>query len=126
MRLALGTKLGPYEIVAPLGAGGMGEVYRARDTTLARDVAIKVVATFQSHDPDRLRRFEQEARAAAALNHPIEVAPHTFEAVRDEILRDIVEQHFHARLRRDLRDACSHLSGSNNADCPDTHPRPPP
>ena len=58
MSLAAGTKLGPYEIVAPLGAGGMGEVYRARDPRLQRDVAIKVLASFVTHDPDRLRRFE--------------------------------------------------------------------
>jgi Tol biopolymer transport system component len=65
-----GTKLGPYEIVAPLGAGGMGEVYRARDPRLGREVAIKVLPSSASADPERLRRFEQEARAAGALNHP--------------------------------------------------------
>jgi hypothetical protein len=70
MALAPGTKLGPYEITAHLGAGGMGEVYRARDPQLGRDVAIKVLPSSLSRDPDRLRRFEQEARAAAALNHP--------------------------------------------------------
>jgi eukaryotic-like serine/threonine-protein kinase len=70
MALTPGAKLGPYEILAPLGAGGMGEVYRARDPQLGRDVAIKILPSFLSRDPDRLRRFEQEARAAAALNHP--------------------------------------------------------
>ncbi len=70
MKLAPGTILGQYEIRSPLGAGGMGEVYRARDTRLDREVAIKVLPEFVSSDPDRLRRFEQEARAAAALNHP--------------------------------------------------------
>jgi len=65
-----GTRLGPYEIVSPLGAGGMGEVYRARDTRLGRDVAVKVLPASFSQDADRLRRFEQEARAASALNHP--------------------------------------------------------
>ena len=70
MPLAAGTRLDSYEIVAPLGAGGMGEVYRARDTTLKRDVAIKVLPDFWSRDPDRLHRFELEAQAAAALNHP--------------------------------------------------------
>ena len=70
MPLAPGTKLGQYEIISPLGAGGMGEVYRARDPKLGRDVAIKILPTFLSRDPDRMRRFEQEARAAAALNHP--------------------------------------------------------
>jgi len=70
MPLSTGEKIGPYEIVAPLGAGGMGEVYRARDTRLDRDVAIKVVSQTLAKDPDRLRRFEQEARSVAALNHP--------------------------------------------------------
>ena len=70
MALTSGTKLGPYEIVAPLGAGGMGEVYRARDPRLGREVAIKVLPTSFSSDLDRLRRFEQEARAASAINHP--------------------------------------------------------
>jgi serine/threonine protein kinase/WD40 repeat protein len=70
MTLTTGSRLGPYEITAAIGAGGMGEVYRARDTQLGRDVAIKVLPSFLSADPDRLRRFEQEARAAAALNHP--------------------------------------------------------
>jgi len=70
MALATGTRLGPYEIVALIGAGGMGEVYRARDPRLAREVAIKVLPPAYSADADRLNRFEQEARAAAALNHP--------------------------------------------------------
>ncbi len=70
MALTSGTKLGPYEIVSPVGAGGMGEVYRARDTRLGRDVAIKVLPEALAHDADRLRRFEQEARTIAALNHP--------------------------------------------------------
>jgi Tol biopolymer transport system component len=70
MALTSGTKLGPYEIVSPIGAGGMGEVYRARDTRLGRDVAIKVLPEALAHDADRLRRFEQEARTVAALNHP--------------------------------------------------------
>jgi len=64
MPLAAGTKLGPYEILARLGAGGMGEVYRARDTRLGREVAVKVLPASLSADSDRLRRFEQEARAA--------------------------------------------------------------
>jgi eukaryotic-like serine/threonine-protein kinase len=70
MTLASGTKLGQYEILGPLGAGGMGEVYRARDASLNRDVAIKVLPHLISADPDRLHRFEVEAKAAAALNHP--------------------------------------------------------
>ncbi|MBI3665713.1 MAG: serine/threonine protein kinase, partial [Acidobacteria bacterium] len=70
MPLAAGTRLGPYEILAPVGAGGMGEVYRARDPRIGRDVAIKVLPAAFSKDEDRLRRFEQEVRAAGALNHP--------------------------------------------------------
>ncbi len=70
MTLVAGTKLGPYEILAPIGAGGMGEVYRARDPRLNRDVAIKVLPASYSEDPDRLRRFEHEAKAAGVLNHP--------------------------------------------------------
>ncbi len=69
MNLAAGERLGPYEIVSPVGAGAMGEVYRARDTRLGRDVAIKVLPAAFARDPDRQRRFEQEARAIAALNH---------------------------------------------------------
>ena len=74
MALSAGARLGPYEILALLGAGGMGEVYRARDTRLARYVAVKVLPGAYSADPDRMRRFEHEARAAAALNHPNIVA----------------------------------------------------
>ena len=70
MALNPGSKLGPYEIVGPLGAGGMGEVYRARDTRLGRSVAIKILPSEFSADRGRLRRFEQEARSASALNHP--------------------------------------------------------
>src|SRR5512135_3716020 len=70
MALSAGTRLGPYEIVKPLGAGGMGEVYRARDTRLKREVAVKVLPASFSSDPERLRRFEQEAQAAGSLNHP--------------------------------------------------------
>ncbi len=76
MALSAGTKLGPYEILAPLGAGGMGEVYRAKDTRLGRDVALKILPESFSRDADRLRRFEQEARAVAALNHPNILAIH--------------------------------------------------
>src|SRR5215469_11935146 len=78
MTLAAGSRLGPYEILAPLGAGGMGEVYRARDTRLGRDVAVKVIATGSSLDGDRLRRFELEARTASTLNHPNILTVHDF------------------------------------------------
>jgi serine/threonine protein kinase/Tol biopolymer transport system component len=70
MSLAPGTRLGSYEIVTPLGAGGMGEVYRAKDARLGREVAIKVLPEATAADPDRRQRFEQEARSASALNHP--------------------------------------------------------
>jgi serine/threonine protein kinase len=70
MPLAPGTKIGPYEIQSPLGAGGMGEVYRAKDTRLGRDVAIKVLPEKLARDAERLQRFETEARVIAALNHP--------------------------------------------------------
>ena len=70
MSLTAGSRLGPYEIVAPLGAGGMGEVYQARDTRLDRTVAIKVLAAHIAADPDLRARFEREARAVAALDHP--------------------------------------------------------
>ncbi len=76
MALPTGTKLGPYEILAPLGAGGMGEVYRARDTRLGRDVALKILPESVVRDNDRLHRFEQESRAVAALNHPNILAIH--------------------------------------------------
>src|SRR5881398_3051275 len=78
MALTSGTKLGPYEIQSPLGAGGMGEVYRTRDTRLDREVAIKVLPAGFARDPERLRRFQQEAQAAAALNHPNILAVHDF------------------------------------------------
>ncbi len=77
--LATGSRLGPYEIVAPLGAGGMGEVYRARDTRLGREVAIKVLPEDMATDPARLARFEREAQTVAALNHPNIVTLHSIE-----------------------------------------------
>jgi len=74
--LSVGDRFGRFEILGPLGAGAMGDVYRARDTKLQREVAIKVLPMAFSRDPDRLRRFEREARAAASLNHPNIVAVH--------------------------------------------------
>ena len=76
MAFTAGIKIDAYEILSLLGTGGMGEVYRARDSALKRDVAIKVLPAFVSRDPDRLRRFTQEAQAAAALNHPNILAVH--------------------------------------------------
>src|SRR5271155_3091640 len=70
MHLSAGSRLGPYEVLAPIGAGGMGEVYRARDSRLGREVALKILPSAFASDADRVRRFELEGRAAAALNHP--------------------------------------------------------
>lgn len=78
MAIAAGTRFNHYEIIAPLGAGGMGEVYRARDTRLDREVAIKVLPAAFALDEDRLRRFEQEAKATSALNHPNILTVHDF------------------------------------------------
>ena len=69
MPLTPGTRLGPYEVLAPLGAGGMGEVYRAKDTKLKRDVALKVLPPALANDTDRLTRFQREAEVLASLNH---------------------------------------------------------
>src|SRR5271166_5377485 len=70
MALSPGDKLGPYEIVAPLGAGGMGEVYRARDSKLNRDIALKVLSAALAQDVDYMARFQREAQVLASLNHP--------------------------------------------------------
>ena len=70
MGVAPGARLGAYEVIAAIGAGGMGEVYRARDTRLQRHVAIKILPEIFAADPERLARFEREAQALAALNHP--------------------------------------------------------
>src|ERR1700722_11908023 len=76
MALTSGTKLGPYEIQSPLGAGGMGEVYRARDTRLDRTVAVKILPTHLSDNPEAKQRFEREARTISSLNHPHLCPPH--------------------------------------------------
>jgi serine/threonine protein kinase len=76
--LSPGTRLGPYEIASPLGAGGMGEVYRARDTRLGREVAVKVLPEDLASDPQALARIEREAKAVAALSHPNILALHDF------------------------------------------------
>ena len=90
MPLTSGTKLGPYEIVAPLGAGGMGEVYRARDSRLGREVAVKVLPELFAKDPTRLARFEREARAVAALSHPNILAIHDY-GTHDAITYAVME-----------------------------------
>src|SRR5512143_640484 len=82
MSLAAGTKLGSYEVVAPLGSGGMGEVYRARDPRLGREVAVKVLPADRMSE-ERRRRFVREARAASALNHPNIVTIHEVDRVDD-------------------------------------------
>src|SRR5437899_13081562 len=74
MLLSSGMRLGPYEILSHIGTGGMGEVYRARDTRLGRDIALKILPSEVANDPSRRQRFELEARAVAALNHPNIVA----------------------------------------------------
>src|SRR5262252_5753006 len=78
MPLAAGSRLGPYEILAPIGAGGMGEVYRARDARLNREVAVKVLPGHLAEDADALSRFEREAKAIAGLSHPNILALHDF------------------------------------------------
>jgi serine/threonine protein kinase/tetratricopeptide (TPR) repeat protein len=101
--LAPGTRIGPHEIVAPLGAGGMGEVYRARDSRLGREVAIKALSAEFARDPDRLARFEREARALAALNHPNIAAIYGFEeadGVPHLILELVEGETLAERLRR--------------------------
>jgi len=79
MALAVGTRLGPYEIQSSLGAGGRGEVYRATDTKLGRDIALKVLPADRAHDPERLARFRREAKALAQLDHPNIVSMHSVE-----------------------------------------------
>ncbi len=93
MSLSPGTRLGPYEILSPLGAGGMGEVYRAKDTRLARDVAVKVLPEEFFEDEDRVARFEREAKSLAALNHPGIAAIHSFEEItgRHLLVMELVE-----------------------------------
>jgi eukaryotic-like serine/threonine-protein kinase len=93
MRISSGSRLGPYDVLSPLGAGGMGEIWKARDTRLGREVAIKVLPAALSSDSDRLRRFEKEARAASALNHPSIVTIHEVDRVDSTtfIVMELVE-----------------------------------
>jgi serine/threonine protein kinase/tetratricopeptide (TPR) repeat protein len=104
LRLSTGTRFGPYEILAPLGAGGMGEVYRARDTRLGREVAVKVLPAQTSAEPNALARFEQEARVVAALSHPNLVAIHDVGNV-DGTFFAVMELLEGATLRDRLADA---------------------
>jgi serine/threonine protein kinase len=90
MTLASGTRLGPYEILAPIGAGGMGEVYRARDTKLNREVAVKVLPEHLADDADARGRFEREAQAVAALSHPNILAIHDF-GVEGDVAYSVTE-----------------------------------
>ncbi len=99
MSLPAGTRLGPYEIVAALGAGGMGEVYRARDARLGREVALKVLPSEVAASPDRLRRFEQEARAASAISHPNLLA--VFDIGEQDGLRYLVTELLEGETLRD-------------------------
>src|SRR5437762_1189440 len=89
MVLSSGTRLGPYEIIAPLGAGGMGEVYRARDSKLGREVALKVLPAALGDDPGRMGRFQREAHVLASLNHPHIAAIYGFE--ENAIVMELVE-----------------------------------
>jgi Tol biopolymer transport system component len=102
MTPSAGTKLGPYEILGAIGAGGMGEVYRALDSRLGREVALKIVPGSFARDPDRLRRFEQEARAVAALNHPNILA--VFDIGQDEGSPFLVSELLEGESLRDLLD----------------------
>src|SRR4051812_16734748 len=111
--LMIGQRVGHYRVVEKIGAGGMGEVYRARDERLGRDVALKLIRPASSENPDHLRRFEQEARAAAALNHPNIVAIYDvgFEGAVPYIVSELLEGN---NLRQRLSD--SRLSMREAAD----------
>jgi serine/threonine protein kinase len=93
MTLSAGVQLGTYEILSPIGAGGMGEVYRARDTRLDRDVALKILPESLSRDPERVLRFEREAKLLASLDHPNIASIHGFEEADDKrfLVLELVE-----------------------------------
>src|SRR5262249_23183484 len=101
--LSPGERLGRYEVVAPLGVGGMGEVYRARDGELQREVAVKILPEAFSSDPERVRRFEREARAVAAISHPNILAIHDVGSANDRVyaVMELLEgETLRARLER--------------------------
>src|SRR5512132_3925738 len=103
MPLTPGTRLGPHEIIGPLGAGGMGEVFRARDTRLGRDVAIKALPEAFARDPERLARFEREAKLLASLNHPNVACIHGLEEVEGHrylVLEFVEGESLAARIAR--------------------------
>ena len=125
MPLSAGDKLGPYEILAPLGKGGMGEVYRARDTKLDRDVAIKVLPAVLAQDPERLARFEREAKVLAALNHPniaqiygLEQRALVMELVEGETLKGPLPMETALNYARQIADAleAAHEKGITHRD----------
>src|ERR1700746_1995168 len=103
MPLAPTTRLGPYEIIAPLGAGGMGEVYRARDTRLGREVALKILPEVFASDPRRLARFEHEAKATSALSDPNAVA--LFDVGREGAIPYMVSELVEGKTLRELLDS---------------------
>jgi serine/threonine protein kinase len=105
MSIGAGSRIGPYDVMSPLGAGGMGEVYRARDTRLNREVALKVLPESFAADPERLARFEREAQTLAGLNHPHIATIHGIEekdSVRALVL-ELVEGHTLPSLPSSLR-----------------------
>ena len=113
MTLSAGTRLGPYEVVAPLGAGGMGEVYRARDPRLGRDVAIKVLPEAFAFDPDRVARFAREAKVLASLSHPHIAALYGMEesSGRHFLIMELVEGVTLAELLHSALDAVAPNAG---------------
>src|ERR1700731_894705 len=125
MPLPPGTRLGSYEILAPIGAGGMGEVYRARDTKLDRDVAIKMLPAAFAQDPERLARFEREAKVLASLNHPniaqiygVEERALIMELVEGETLRGPLPVETALNYARQIADAleAAHEKGITHRD----------
>src|ERR1700730_17235142 len=122
MALTSGTKLGPYEILSPAGAGGMGEVYRARDTRLGRDVAIKVLPEALANDADRLRRFEQEARTIAALNHANILGIHYIVRTRVRIFwsANFLKDKHCGRSSNQGRCRCGARANTRSASCRDS------